>query len=90
MMCEILSEHIICLKIIKIMEWFGRYSLELYLSHVAIRRVMNILGYHTYRYSYELIMIGLSLIVSVLIKKITDEIQRMVGEKNVTKGCSNC
>ncbi|MBQ8935585.1 MAG: acyltransferase, partial [Oscillospiraceae bacterium] len=39
--------------IIKGLDWFGTYSLELYLTHVMIRGILNTLGYHTSRFRYE-------------------------------------
>lgn len=69
-----------------ILGWCGSYSLELYLVHVTIRRVMNILGYRTYRYSYEIIMIFLSIIVSIILKKVSNSIQSKVV-KNVKERC---
>lgn len=71
--------------IYRILEWCGSYSLELYLIHVAVRRIMNILGYHTYRYSYEVIMLVFSALLSVLLKDVTRIIQTK-GEKRNDKG----
>lgn len=56
----------------KIIEWFGTYSLELYLTHVMIRGIMNLLGYNTCYIEYEAIMLGLSIVSSVILKKLTN------------------
>lgn len=66
----------------KVLDWCGTYSLELYLVHVSVRRVMNLLGFHTYRYSYEMIMLFLSVALSIMLKYVTTCIQKKMGEKN--------
>lgn len=45
---------------VRVVGWFGTHSLELYLTHVAIRRIMNELGYLTCRWNYELVMLALA------------------------------
>lgn len=57
--------------VLKILNWFGDYSLELYLSHVMVRKIMNTLGYLTCRIRYEAIMLVCALIVAVILKKLT-------------------
>lgn len=69
---EILSRKNIKLNgLRKIVEWFGDYSLELYLTHVAIRAIMLWLGFPTYRIRYECLLIVLSIVASVILKKMT-------------------
>ena len=58
--------------------WFGKYTLELYLIHVMIRKIMNTLGYYTYQLRFELIMVAVSIILSVILNKITILIQNSV------------
>lgn len=58
----------------KIIEWFGTHSLELYLTHVAIRGIMLMQGFPTYRIRYECVLIVLSIISSYLLKKICNHI----------------
>lgn len=58
----------------KAIEWFGIHSLELYLTHVAIRGIMLMCGFHTYRIRYECVLIVLSIISSYLLKKICNRI----------------
>lgn len=41
----------------KILEWFGTRSLELYLTHVAVRKIMKLSGYKTCYGCNELIMV---------------------------------
>lgn len=52
--------------------WFGKYSLELYLTHVAIRGFMNWYGFPTYRIRYECVLVILSIASSFLLKRITN------------------
>lgn len=54
-----------------ILGWFGKYTLELYLLHVLIRRVMLELGYKTYRLKYEAILVLVSVILSVSLNRAT-------------------
>lgn len=56
----------------RILEWFGKYSLELYLTHVAIRSIMSSLGYQTCYLRYEFVMVALSVIASIILKKVTN------------------
>lgn len=55
--------------------WFGKYTLELYLVHVMVRKIMNLLGFHTYRLLYEAIMVIISIILSVVLRRLTDSVQ---------------
>lgn len=57
-----------------ILGWFGKYTLELYLVHVAVRRVMKTLGFYTYRLSCEGIMVIISVALAVLLSKLTGAI----------------
>lgn len=64
----------------KLIEWFGTYSLELYLTHVMIRGIMNLLGYYTCYLRYEVIMLALSIITSVVLKKLTNVILQKINK----------
>lgn len=57
--------------LLKVLEWFGAHSLELYLVHVTIRRFMKGLGYPTCYVRNELIMVGCSVVCAYLLQKIT-------------------
>lgn len=59
-----------------VLEWFGKYTFELYLVHISIRRIMNTAGFKTYRLSYECLMIILSVIISIILNK-------FVSKKNI-------
>ncbi len=63
-------------KLKEILEWFGRYSLELYLVHVTVRRIMKYIGYPTYQYGYEALMLMISILLSILVAKLTGWIQK--------------
>lgn len=56
-----------------ILGWFGKYTFELYLVHISIRRLMNTTGFKTYRLSYECLMIVLSVIISIILNKLVNK-----------------
>lgn len=60
--------HTIC----SILKWFGKYSLELYLCHVAVRKIIKLYGYYTYEVKNELIMLALSFAAALLVKRLTN------------------
>jgi peptidoglycan/LPS O-acetylase OafA/YrhL len=63
-------------------EWFGAYSLELYLTHVTVRSIMNHYGYFTYHAKNELIMVCISIILSLVLKKVTEMLVKLVHYSN--------
>lgn len=68
----------------KIIEWFGKYSLEIYLTHVIVRSIMCNLGYRTCQIRYYLLMVIISIVLSVIVKKLTELIiycHRRIYEK---------
>lgn len=70
---ELLSSRNIKLAFLqKIIEWFGNYSLELYLTHVALRAIMAWVNLPTYRVRYELLLIALSILFSIVVKRLTN------------------
>ena len=54
--------------ILAILNWFGKYTIEIYLIHVAFRKVFKTLDYPTYRIKYEGILFIISLLVAVVVK----------------------
>ena len=52
-----------CIK--KFFEWFGKYSLELYLAHVTVRGVMRDYGHPTCYGRNELIMVAISIVLAL-------------------------
>lgn len=65
--------------LVKVVEWFGNYSLELYLTHVTIRKIMNQVGLHTCRIRYECLLIILAIIASLGLRKLTNFINKRLG-----------
>lgn len=61
----------------KILEWLGSYSLELYLTHVALRRIMLGIGLPTYRVRYYALLMAMSLALSLVVKKLTSWITKI-------------
>ena len=67
-----LSRFKICSKIVfPILRWIGRYTLELYICHVAVRRILNKEDYPTCRYRYELLMLAISILAVVIVRLLT-------------------
>lgn len=59
-----------------IFEFIGKYTLELYLTHVAVRAIMTWLGYKTDNYLWEGIMLLISVAVSVVLRLLSNLILR--------------
>lgn len=59
----------------KFIEFFGKYSLELYLTHVTIRTFFNHFELYTYKVHFELLMLGISIVLSLIIHYIVEKIQ---------------
>lgn len=68
----------ICRAITSVFGWFGKYTLELYLTHVAVRLVMKRLGFPTYRLSGEALLVVISIILSLIISRMTGYIQKKI------------
>ena len=64
-----------CIK--KFFEWFGKYSLELYLTHVTVRGIMRDYGYHTCYGRYELIMVAISIVLALILNRLTNLITKI-------------
>lgn len=58
-------------KVVRVLLWFGQYSLEIYLTHVTIRNIMNLIGLKTYQVHYYFICIGSALLFSIGLKHIS-------------------
>lgn len=63
--------------IVKFFSFFGKYSLEIYLVHVAIRKIIKSYGYPTYKVGYYLLFIIVSIIVSILFNMLIKKILRI-------------
>lgn len=54
----------------KLLGWFGACSLELYLTHVAVRKIMGLSGFETCYIRNELIMVAVSIILAWILSLI--------------------
>lgn len=61
-----------CTLLKNVVEWFGNYSLELYLIHVAVRKIMNLKDLPTHRIRYYILMLVISIILSLIVKKLSN------------------
>ena len=57
-------------RIVKILEQFGKMSYELYLTHVAIRAIMNVIGIKTFYFQNYVLCILISLFLTYTIIKL--------------------
>ena len=64
--------------ITSVLGWFGKYTLELYLIHVLVRKVMKGYGYPTYRFIYEGILVGISIVLSICLNRIAGMLQKKI------------
>ena len=67
----------------KALSTVGAYSFELYITHVAIRSMMNVMGYPVYILPNYLICIAIAVVLSLLLHKLTDLI--LGGKKKPVK-----
>ena len=58
-------------RIVKILEQFGKISYELYLTHVAIRALMNVIGIKTFYFQNYVFCILISFVFDIHNCKIT-------------------
>ena len=65
-----------CIK--KFFEWFGKYSLELYLAHVTVRGVMRDYGHPTCYGRNELIMVAISIVLALIVNQLTKWIEHFI------------
>ena len=65
-----------CIK--KFFEWFGKYSLELYLAHVTVRGVMRDYGHPTCYGRNELIMVAISMGLALIVNQLTKWIEHFI------------
>lgn len=63
---------------ISILEWFGRYTIELYLIHVMVRRFMKDMGMPLYYYVNEIRLIVVSIVLALILKKMTSILSRVI------------
>ena len=63
--------------VIKPFSFLGKYSLEIYLVHVAVRKIIITYGYHNYKIGYYLIFIIVSIIISILFNMLIKKVLRI-------------
>ena len=68
--CIIVNIQKIPHRIIQSLEWIGKMSYELYLTHVAVRALMNIVGLKTYYIQHYIFCILISLFLTNIIVKL--------------------
>ena len=68
-----------CKQLLRVLEWFGGRSLELYLTHVTIRKFMKHGGYPTCYIRYELVMIGCSLAAAWLLHMLVQKLMKSIA-----------
>ena len=66
-----------------ILEWFGKYTIELYLIHVMVRRFMKDMGLPLYYYMNEIKLIVISMVLALILKKLTAVVNGVVCCKNM-------
>ena len=73
-MLPIILDKLNCNTLNKILRKVGSYSFELYMTHVAIRNIMNLCDYSTYIIHHYLICIVFSIVLSILLHKLTEKL----------------
>ena len=58
----------------KSLSFFGKYSLEIYLIHVSIRKIINSYNYPNYKIGYYLLFVVVSIIISILFNRLIKKI----------------
>ena len=64
-------------KLIKPFMFLGKYSLEIYLVHVAIRKIIKSYGYPSYKFGYYFLFIIVSIVVSILFNMLIKKVLRI-------------
>ena len=70
-----LLEKLQCAKFNNAMTWIGKYSLELYMIHVCIRKIMKSIGTYTCELSIYVGIIAISVVLSLLLHKMVEKIE---------------
>jgi peptidoglycan/LPS O-acetylase OafA/YrhL len=63
--------------VIKPFSFLGKYSLEIYLVHVAIRKIITTYSYPNYKIGYYLLFIIVSIIISILFNTLIKKVLRI-------------
>ncbi|MFC5222514.1 acyltransferase family protein [Bifidobacterium leontopitheci] len=62
----------------KVLGWFGRYSLELYLLHVMIRKMLNLNDLPTVRLRYEAVVVIGAIVLAIPLKRLCGLLQHLL------------
>ena len=76
--CSIRNRWSISQKTSEALKHIGAYSLELYLVHVAIRNILSSLGISLSYLLYYLLMIGVSVLLSIGLKKMSSTVSDLI------------
>ena len=64
----------------KVIEWFGRYSLEIYLIHVSVRRVFNSYKLYPCKIEYLISYIAISLLLVPIVHWLSLQIEKPINK----------
>ncbi|MFR1687463.1 MAG: acyltransferase family protein [Massilimicrobiota timonensis] len=74
--CTFVFEYILPRFVNSILCFIGKYSFEIYLGHVAIRKIMNQCGIPTYQLNIYFIIVVLTIILTCCVSFISEKIQK--------------
>lgn len=80
-----LFAHVSMKPVVKILEWFGSCSLELYLVHVTFRKFMNEQNLHTCHLRYELLMVISSILAAYILHRLIGWGEHQISRKKGAK-----
>ncbi len=60
--------------VVKVLSCFGSCTYEIYLVHLSVRKIMNLLGYEVCYIRYAVIWVLISFVLSIILKKCADGI----------------
>ena len=64
------------------LSWLGQYTLEIYMLHLIVRKFFNLFDLNTYRFSYELILVVITIFASILLSRLCTPIQNWILSKS--------
>lgn len=68
--------HSLCDAVLRLLSWFGRYTFEIYMIHLVLRRFFKFFELYPYRYSVEAVLVVATWVLSPLVAKLCAPIQR--------------
>lgn len=83
LICCLILEFLKWEKLYKIISKVGEYSLELYMTHVAIRKVAVILGYKAYKIEIYGAIVLASIVLSIILHAIVGQIGKKKSKEPV-------